>query len=94
MPCGRRDVGVACQTLHDVDVLSPADEARGVSVTSPVWVMPPGHARRSAGLEDEVVRRPSSVGTEQGCNIEEISSAHTSTRPTNGSWHTSTTIVS
>ena len=51
VPRYRRDVRVAHEALHDVDVLSPAHEARSVAVTPPVR-MPTGHARRvpAAGI--------------------------------------------
>ena len=50
VPRGRRDVGMAHQALDDVDVLSPAHEARGVGVAPPVGEVPTGHARRGPGL--------------------------------------------
>ena len=45
VPRGRRDVRVADEALHDVDVLSGAHEARRAGVTPAVWVVPTGHAR-------------------------------------------------
>ncbi len=54
---------MAHQALDDVDVLSPAHEARGVGVPPAVWVVAAVHARSSPGLEDQVVQRPSSIAT-------------------------------
>ena len=63
VPRGRGDVGMAHQTLDDVDLLAPAHEARGVGVTPAVWVVPTRHARRGPALEDQIVQRPSPVAT-------------------------------
>ena len=45
VPRGRGDVGMAHQALNDVDVLSPAHEARRIGMTPAVGVVPTGHAR-------------------------------------------------
>ena len=52
---GGRDVGVAHQALDDVEVLSPADEARRIAVTPAVSKVLTGHARRGPGLHDQVM---------------------------------------
>jgi len=40
---GHRNVGMAHQALHDVDVLTPTHEARGITVTPTVGKVPAGH---------------------------------------------------
>src|ERR1039458_1568194 len=56
-------VGVAHQSLDDVDVLAPAHEARGIAVAPPVSKVPTGRSRRGPGLYHQVVQRPRPVTT-------------------------------
>jgi hypothetical protein len=60
--CGH-DVAMAHQSLDDVDVLSPAHEARGVVVPPPLSKVPTGQSCPSPSLYNQIVQRPRPVTT-------------------------------